>query len=316
VRTLITGGHGFLGGRLGFYLSSIGYQVILGSRTKFEGSIWLPTAENVVTDWSSQETLESIVEDIDLIIHMSGMNSRECEIDPIQAMQVNGLNTKNLIDASIKKNVKNFIYISTAHVYANPLIGTFNENSNTNNNHPYAVSHLAGEKAVIKAGKESDMNILVLRLANAFGYPVIPSVNCWNLFVNQICKQVIEKNEITLKTHGNQQRNFVTIDSVVKIIHALSNQLTIKNLPNIINIGSKNSYSIFQMAQFIQTRSNILFGFKPKINLTSEVKNLTINSLNYQSLYANLYQDNLYNFEDETDALLIRCGEWFNKLDV
>ncbi|MEN9325932.1 MAG: hypothetical protein RI943_343 [Bacteroidota bacterium] len=312
MRTLITGGHGFVGGRIGVYLSNNGHQVILGSRKKLEVPNWLPTAVTVVSDWSSRNSLDSIVKDVDLVIHTSGLNSAECEKNPNEAMQVNGLNTKNLIDASVNSGVKNFIYISTAHVYASPLIGFFDEKSETKNNHPYAVSHLAGEKAVITAGQESDINVLVIRLANAFGYPVTQSVNCWSLFVNQICKQVIENKEITLKTQGAQKRNFITIESVTAIIKNLIDQEQIKKLPNIINIGSKNSCSILEMAQFIQSRSKIVLGYEPKIKFLDSRENLQTYSLEYHSLFENIYEDFLFNFEDETDKLLVRCKQWFN----
>ena len=112
---LITGGFGFLGGRLGQYLSE-NYNVILGSRSDQNEPNWLPIAKTLKIDWDDENSLNDACNLVDIIIHASGLNAQECSSDPEKALLVNGVYTQNLVRAAINKNVKKFIYLSTAHV--------------------------------------------------------------------------------------------------------------------------------------------------------------------------------------------------------
>ena len=44
MRILITGGFGFVGGRLAVHLAQAGYQIVLGSRNANSPPVWLPQA--------------------------------------------------------------------------------------------------------------------------------------------------------------------------------------------------------------------------------------------------------------------------------
>ena len=317
MRTLITGGHGFLGGRLGVYFSNNGHDVILGSRKNRENPSWLPNAKNVTMDWNSIENLSRNLEGIELVIHTSGMNSIDCELNPSQALKINGVGTDNLAKAAARNGVKNFIYISTAHVYSNPLEGKINEMSITKNSHPYATSHLAGESAIIEIAKKSAMNTLILRLANAFGYPVQAGVNCWNLLVNEICREIIVNQRITIKTNGQQKRNFINIHDLNKIIFSLVNKMSDNDLPRIINVGVEKSISVYEMAKFIQSRSTRVLGFDPIIKIHENIPRKPTNDLIFESLNFDLYKNYLdeNNSQIEIDTLLTRCKEWFQTSD-
>ena len=138
MRILITGGLGLIGGRLGQHLHQAGHQVILGSRNTCNPPDWLPQAEVAETDWKVDSSLEQICNGVDVLIHAAGMNAQDCVADPVAALEFNGLATARLLASAICAGVKRFIYLSTAHVYASPLVGTINEDTCPRNLHPYA----------------------------------------------------------------------------------------------------------------------------------------------------------------------------------
>ena len=107
-------------------------------------------------------------------------------------MDFNGVATKRLVEAASRAGVKKFIYLSTAHVYASPLVGTITEQTLPNNSHPYASSHLAGESAVLNADERGVIQGVVMRLSNAYGAPMHKGVNCWMLVVNDLCRQAVQ----------------------------------------------------------------------------------------------------------------------------
>ena len=82
MRILVTGGFGYLGGRIAQSLSSEGHKIVLGSRKKQHSPRWLPDAEVVQTEWNESEWLFDICGKIDVIVHAAGMNSQDCLLEP------------------------------------------------------------------------------------------------------------------------------------------------------------------------------------------------------------------------------------------
>ena len=70
MRILITGGFGFIGGRLGARLAQAGHHVVLGSRNSFSSpAAWCPNAEVARFYWNDDAALEQSCRGIDLVIH-------------------------------------------------------------------------------------------------------------------------------------------------------------------------------------------------------------------------------------------------------
>ena len=68
MRILITGGFGFIGGRVAKFMQSVGHEIILGTRSPGKRADWLPSAEIVITPWMDSVVLETICKNVDLII--------------------------------------------------------------------------------------------------------------------------------------------------------------------------------------------------------------------------------------------------------
>ena len=265
MRILITGGFGFVGGRLGQYLHQAGHQIMLGSRNANSLPNWLPNAEVVKTDWNDAGSLEQACNGADVVIQAAGINAQDCAADQIAALEVNGLGTARLLAAATRAGVKRFIYLSTAHVYSSPLIGKISEDTCPSNLHPYATSHLAGERAVLGANQRGDIEGVVLRLSNAFGMPAHKDVNCWMLLVNDLCRQAVETGKLVLHSNGLQQRDFITLTNVVLCVeYFLSLPLaTYKN--SVFNLGGDCSLSVYDMTLLVASRCQAVLGFTPLI---------------------------------------------------
>ena len=264
-KILITGAFGYIGGRLGHYLTNQGYEVYLG--TRFENRSlpsWTSIEKVVCTSWENSKKLYDISKNMDVIVHLAGMNASDCFKNPEKAIEFNGHNTRKLIETAKLAGVKKFIYLSTAHVYANPLLGTFSESSEPKNDHPYAVSHLEGENALIELSNNGNFQGNIVRLSNAFGPPADKAVDCWSLVVNDLCKQAIEKKILKLKTSGLQKRNFIPITDVCRAIGYFIISENSNYSSKIYNLGGI-SLSVFEMATLIQKCCLEVFGYSPEI---------------------------------------------------
>jgi UDP-glucose 4-epimerase len=265
MRVLITGGFGFLGGRLAQYFHQAGHQILLGSRSARGIPAWLPDTAVTVVDWADAPSLKRICGGVDLVIHAAGMNAQDCAADPLAALEFNGLATARLLKAAIAADVERFVYLSTAHVYANPLVGVIEEESCPENLHPYATSHLAGENAVLTATSLREINGVVVRLSNAFGMPMHPGANCWSLLANDLCRQALVTGNMILRSNGAQQRDFIAVEEVCRVVAHLSLLAPEFLLPGIINLGSGVSQSVFEFAGLIQQRCKLVLGFEPTL---------------------------------------------------
>lgn len=314
MRILITGGYGFIGGRLGQYLHQAGHQIILGSRNTSCPPDWLPQAEVAQTNWNDSDALGENCTGIDVVIQAAGMNAQDCTEDPVTALEFNGLATARLLGAAIRTGVKRFIYLSTAHVYASPLIGTITEDTCPRNLHPYATSHLAGENAVLGARQRGQIEGIVLRLSNVFGVPVHQDVNCWTLLVNDLCRQAVQSGKMVLHSSGLQQRDFITMVDVCHVVESLSNHDFDTQRHGIFNVGSGVSQSVLKIAQLIQQRCKRIFGFVPELHRPRPGADEKHGILEYRSDgLASMGVNVNLDYDMEIDKLLTFCQKSHNK---
>ena len=313
MRILIAGGFGFVGGRIAEYLANAGYQIILASRNHLSSPVWLPQAQVVKITWDDADQIERICNGIDLVIDAAGMNAQDCTTDPVAALSMNGLATARLVAAAIRAKVKKFIYISTAHVYANPLVGIITEEICPHNLHPYATSHLAGEYAVLGANQQGDIHGTVLRLSNAFGAPTCKEVNCWMLLVNDLCRQSVEKRKLTLNSSGKQYRNFIGLTDVCRIVtHFVGENMPVQS--SIFNVGHGYSKTVLDMAKLIQLRCSEVLGFEPELSYAHDTTVGDCSPLIYSVDRLISHGVDIKNQDetDEIDRLLQFCQAAFN----
>lgn len=266
MRILITGGYGYLGGRLAQFLATqINHEILLASRQKTKSPNWLPQAKVVLVRWNFPDNLDEICSDVDVIVHLAGMNAQDCGNDPVVALDVNAVATARLLHSAVRQKVKRFIYLSTAHVYASPLVGTISEDTCPVNLHPYATSHRAGEDVVRAAQQHGEIDGVVIRLSNAYGAPAHKEANCWMLLVNDLCRQVVMMKNLVLYSAGQQRRDFITLTDTVRAINYFIQCPSAKLSNGIFNLGGECSLRIVELAGCIAERSRIILGFEPSI---------------------------------------------------
>jgi UDP-glucose 4-epimerase len=313
VRILITGGRGFLGGRIAAYLAKAGHELVIGSGRPQSAPPWLSDANTVVLNWNDQDSLESACRDVDVVIHASGMNAQESAKNPANALLLNGVATSRLVTAAYAEGVTRFIYLSTAHVYASPLIGIITEETATRNFHPYSTSHLAGEHAVLHADVAGILQGIVLRLSNAYGAPMDAQANCWMLLANDLCKQAFEQQSLRLRTAGVEYRDFVPIVRVCQVIEYYIAACVHNRTRGVFNVGSGTSQTVFEFAQLIQARCSKVFGFTPSL-----IKESTFSQQQSEGLYfkstriAQVKNDASADACNEIDKLLAFCSKNFS----
>jgi len=272
---LITGGLGYVGSSLAKHFSEQGlFNVILSSRKseKLPDELKGCSIVNIDND-STNEDITDILKNIHIVIHLAALNEIDSLQKPDEAILVNVLGLHKILNASVEAGVNKFIYFSTAHIYCSPLIGNITENLCPIPTHPYAITHRAAEDFVIAATINDKIDGLVLRLSNSIGPPIHSGVNRWTLLVNDICKQIVETGEISLRTTGIQIRNFITMDDLCRATDHFCNLISFDKFHPVYNLGGPSDLSINEMVQYIINVCEKKYGFTPKINKPDTIEN-------------------------------------------
>ncbi|MBU2538858.1 MAG: SDR family oxidoreductase [Proteobacteria bacterium] len=263
---LITGGFGYLGGRIALAIANeTSCQVRLASRKPCTAPPWLPQAQTVVMDVLDTESLRASLRGVKAVVHLAAVNENESAVNPEKALRVNTLGTLRLLQAAIAAGVERFIYFSTAHIYGAPLEGYISEQVVSRPVHPYAITHRAAEDFVLAAHDERRIRGYVIRLSNGFGAPAYAGVDRWTLLVNDLCRQAVQTRQLVLRSAGLQQRDFITLHDVGRAVCHLLALSRDAGGDGLFNLGGELSMSVWDMAQRIANCCRETLGFDPKI---------------------------------------------------
>jgi len=263
MKVLITGANGFLGGRLALFLKEIpNIELLLGVRR--DPLKVLREFSSIAIDFSfkgnSISEIVSIIDGVDCIVHLAALNDKQSIENPWLANDVNVGGTIKLLAAAKIAKVRRFIYVSTAHIYGTPLCGEITEETLPRPVNAYAITHRSAEDYVLMAHHRQELEGVVLRLSNAFGYPISLQVNCHHLLVNDLCNQVIKGQKIQLQSSGMQYRNFISINEVVGIIRYFLLLPAELLLDGLFNVGTDQNITVKEMATLVAKRGSMLFG--------------------------------------------------------
>lgn len=312
---LITGGEGYLGGRIvEKFSNSEKYTVYSGTRSPGRLTSLIGKSVNVLhMDFNNQKNLEEACTGVDTIIHCAAPHEISSMENPEAAINDTIGGTFRLLRAAQKVKVRRIIYFSTAHIYSSPLAGIIDEEKLPRPIHLYAIIHKAAEDFVIAENDIGSIEGIVLRLSNAFGRPASIRAERWTLVINDLCRQAIVNKRLVLKSTGLQLRDFITITDVVRAVEhfiCLDHEL----LGNgIFNIGGSAPRQIIYMANLIADRCLHVAGYKPEVHTAAASDERTSEpQLDYRiGKLLNTGYKLLNNIEEEIDKTLLFCKNNF-----
>ncbi len=314
---LVTGGLGFIGGRVIPALLATGlYRVRIGSRkqtlSKDIFPAWAAQLECVGYDLFSGAGLEAACTGVDAIVHLAALNEGDSTRDPEVALLVTGLGTLKLLRAAEATGVQRFLYFSTAHVYGSPLQGVITEQTLARPGHPYSITHRVAEDFVLAAHDRKTLTGIVARCSNGFGAAADSRANCWMLLVNDLCRQAVMQRKLVLKSSGLQWRDFITLHDVGRaVIHLL--QVEPERVGNgLFNLGGELALRVLDVTERIAERCEAVFGFRPVIEKLGATCGTEQPPLNYSidKLKATGFAP-AGSVDAELDAILRLCANTF-----
>jgi UDP-glucose 4-epimerase len=266
---LITGGTGFVGGRLSKKLGAF-CPITITSRKALSEDVRTIHNASFSLLHSNLLSREHFPSNVHTVIHLAGLNEWDCINNPSEAIKVNIDETRIILENAIARGVENFVYFSTAHVYGSPLKGVISESDLTYPTHPYAITHRGAEDYVVAATLKKRINGVVVRLSNSFGAPVLPSVNRWTLLTNDLAKQAIENESLQLQSNGCQYRDFICLSDVECVIYEMITRGVGGFDKLVYNLGAGSSMRVIDMATKIADVYQEVFDRQIKIHLPKD----------------------------------------------
>ena len=154
-----------------------------------------------------------ITEDVDYIVHCASVTASKMMIEkPVETIATALQGTKNILDFSVQKKCKSFVYVSSMEVY-----GSFSsENNNVTEadigylnplkiRSNYPESKRMCENMCIAYMTEYGVPVKIARLAQTFGAGILPGEN--RVFA-QFARSVIRNEDIVLHTKGLSEGNY------------------------------------------------------------------------------------------------------------
>jgi len=251
LKVLVTGGFGYLGGRLAKYLLEKGEDVtLLGKRIPPPLTEWARDFGVVEADITEPDELRGVCQKKDIVIHTAAPNEVVCRQDPLRALLVNGWGTRNMLEVAARESISLFIYLSTFHVYGKQSAEVFEESLCPNPIDDYSISHYLAELYCMQGHVDHGLNSVILRISNGYGAPIHECVDRWSLALNDFCRMAFEEGRIVLKSSGLQERDFVAISDICQAV-----ELMIRNkgrlTSSVYNVGGGNSRSILSLAKAV-----------------------------------------------------------------
>ena len=185
--------------------------------------------------------------DLKIIIHLAAIVPiKTVNENKRKAKEVNYFGTRNIVDASIKKNIRWFFFSSTSHVY-NSSKKKILEKDTFKPISYYGKTKFLAERYIIKKFEKKNISYCIGRIFSTTSYDQKKSYLIPDL------KERIRKNKkkIILK-NLNHYRDFISMNDISKIIFELSK----KKYKGIINIATGKKVYLKNIAKIILKKYN------------------------------------------------------------
>jgi UDP-glucose 4-epimerase len=249
MKSLVTGGAGFIGSHVAQHLCESGDQVVVLDDLSggFPENVPQQTIEFVEGSINDVELIESLFRRhrFDCVFHLAAYAAEGLSHYIKRFNYENNLiGSINLINASVNFDVKVFVFTSSIAVYGSGQL-PMSEDINPRPEDPYGISKFAVEMDLKEAHEMFGLNHVIFRPHNVYGERQNigdPYRNVIGIFMNQI----MQGKPLTVFGDGLQTRAFSYISDVSRLIAASSRREEAYN--QVFNVGADKPYTVLELA--------------------------------------------------------------------
>jgi len=252
MKSLVTGGAGFIGSNLVETLLGIGHTVICvdnESSDAHDKPYWNENSINICGDIRDYNLMSSSMKGVDYVFHLAAEARIQPAIEnPINAVSVNDLGTATILQCARENQIKKFMFSSTSAAYgrnSSPNV----ETQSPDPLNPYSVTKLNGENLCKMYTELFGLPTVIFRYFNVYG-PRQPVRGQYAPVLGIFKRQKDANEPLTIVGDGNQRRDFVHVEDVARanIIAALTDPGQ-DAYGQVYNIGTGKNFSVNEIAE-------------------------------------------------------------------
>ena len=304
---LVTGGAGFIGSHFVkkqvetnawnkiFVLDSLTYA---GNLSNLVGIKEHKSINFVKADINEEDVVNELTSKVQYVVHFAAESHVDRSISgPRNFIITNVLGTQNLLEYSLRNNVKKFIHISTDEVYGSIEHGSWNEFEPVKPNSPYSASKASSDLLALSYAKTFGLDVCITRCSNNYGSfqhieKVIP------LFITNL----ILNKKVPLYGSGLNSRDWLHVSDHCKAIELV---LQKGRSGEIYNIGGGKELTNLELTH------SILALMKKDITYINKVEDRKGHDLRYSVDYSKLTIETGYKPKIEFIEGLNQTIEWY-----
>lgn len=253
MRTLVTGGAGFIGSHLVEALLAEGHEVTVLDNFSEGKAAYLPLGDKklhvVEGDVRDFHLVQELMEEKDWVFHLAAMSRIQPSItDPVLAFSQNMLGTAHVLEAARQAGVRRVVYSASSSAYGRANTPPLRESMPTDCLNPYSLSKKAGEEMAALYHKLYGLSTVSLRYFNVYG-PRHQETGDYATVIAIFRKQRRLGQSMTIVGTGEQRRDFTYVSDVVRANLLAAGR---PDAHGTINIGTGwRNYSINEVAEII-----------------------------------------------------------------
>ncbi len=264
MKSIVTGGAGFIGSHLVEQLIKMKHKVIVLDNFSTGREENLSHLKNkiklVKCDISNKGKWTNEFKNTDWVFHIAALADIVPSIqNPVNYFNSNVIGTFNVIRSCKINKVKRVIYLASASCYGLSKKYPTTEKAEIKPEYPYALTKLLGEQIVMHWSKIYGVPSLSLRLFNVYGTRSRTSGTYGAVFGVFLAQKLADK-PLTIVGNGNQTRDFTYISDVVNaIICAVKSDKD----GEIYNVGTGRPISVNKIAKLIGSKKIVYISKRP-----------------------------------------------------
>jgi UDP-glucose 4-epimerase len=258
MKSIVTGGAGFIGSHIVDKLIGLGHEVtVIDTETSqvHDNFYYNNKATYFKYDIADYELTRPLYENVDYVFHCAAESRiQPTLLNPLLTIKTNVLGTGTVLQCSREAGVKKVIYSSTSSGYGLKNEPPLSEDMPDDCLNPYSVSKVSGEKLCSMYTKLFGLNTIIFRYFNVYG-PREPVRGPYAPVVGLFLRQHAADEPLTIVPDGTQRRDFTYVDDVVNA-NILAMSVNDHNYyGEVFNVGTGTNHSVLELAALISNNT-------------------------------------------------------------
>jgi UDP-glucose 4-epimerase len=256
MKTLVTGGAGFIGSNLVRLLRQEGHEVaVLDNLTSGYRQNLAPFSDVafVEGDVRDGDLLRELAAGVEAIFHLAASvgNARSIA-DPIQDSEINVLGTLRVLEAARHNGVRKVVFSSSAGIFGELKTLPIREDHPVEPDSPYGASKLGAEKLCLAYAKLHPLECVCLRYFNVYG--VNQRYDAYGNVIPIFAHKMFHDRPLTIFGDGEQTRDFVNVGDVARANYQAA---MARGVSGAFNIASGTRITINRLVELMAAASGI-----------------------------------------------------------